>query len=86
MQINDPGNPQIDIAPFDPKSQARKDFDCGVPQINNFLKLTAKKATGSDVIRVWVALDVNRRILGYYGICMHSVIADEMPEFRGLYT
>ncbi len=71
---------QFNIAPFDPKAQERAGFDCGVPQINNYLKLTANKATRADIIRAWVALDNNRRILGYYGINMHSVIADEMPE------
>ena len=74
------GKAQFNIAPFDPNAQGRADFDCGVPQINNYLKRTAKKATKADMIRVWVALDDGRRIIGYYGINMHSVIADEMPE------
>lgn len=68
------------IEPFDPKHQDRTAFSCGVPQIDNYLKLTAKKGAKADVVRVWVVLDDDRNIIGFYGINMHSVVAEDMPD------
>jgi len=68
------------IEPFDPKTQDRAAFSCGVPQIDNYLKLTAKKGSKADVVRVWVVLGGERHIVGFYGINMHSVVASEMSE------
>ena len=48
------------IEPFDAKSQDRTAFSCGVPQIDNYLKLTAKKGSKADVVRIWVVLDEDR--------------------------
>ncbi|OOY10898.1 GNAT family N-acetyltransferase [Thioclava marina] len=67
------------IEPFDPKTQDRAAFGCGVGQIDNYLKLTAKKGAKADMVRIWVVLDDARRILGFYAINMHSVMAAEMP-------
>ena len=67
------------IEPFDPKPQDRTAFSCGVEQIDNYLQLTAKKSSKADMVKVWVALDADKRILGFYGINMHAVAADEMP-------
>ncbi len=68
------------IEPFDAKSQDRAAFSCGVPQIDNYLKLTAKKGSKADVVRIWVVLDDDRNTLGFYGINMHAVVAGDMPE------
>lgn len=68
------------IEPFDAKSQDRTAFSCGVPQIDNYLKLTAKKGSKADVVRIWVVLDDDRRTLGFYGINMHAVVAEDMPD------
>lgn len=67
------------IQPFDPKAHDRAAFSCGVPQINNYLKLTAKKGTKADVVRIWVAIDAENNIVGFYGINMHAVEVKEMP-------
>ncbi|MYA88162.1 MAG: GNAT family N-acetyltransferase [Boseongicola sp. SB0662_bin_57] len=68
------------IEPFDPKTQDRTAFSCGVSQVDNYLKLTARKLAKADLVRIWVTLDDDRRIVGYYGISMHSVIAEDMPK------
>lgn len=80
MPADSEGAFRFQIEPFDPKTQDRTAFSCGVPQIDNYLKLTAKKGTKADVVRVWVALDDQSRIRGFYGINMHSVAARDMPE------
>lgn len=71
---------QFTIEPFDPKLQDRTAFSCGVTQIDNYLKLKAKKGGKADMIRIWVALDDATCILGFYGINMHFVLADEMQK------
>ena len=68
------------IRGFDPSKHDRTDFSCGVTQIDNYLKLTAKKASKADVVRIWVVVDPEDRIIGFYGINMHAVHAGEMPE------
>lgn len=68
------------IQPFDPKTHDRAAFSCGVPQIDNYLKLTAKKGSKADVVRIWVVLDVKHNIVGFYGINMHAINVKDMPE------
>lgn len=68
------------IQPFDPKTHNRAAFSCGVPQIDNYLKLTAKKGSKADVVRIWVVLDVKNNIVGFYGINMHAINVKDMPK------
>lgn len=72
--------PPFTIQPFDPKTHDRAAFSCGVPQIDNYLKLTAKKGSKADVVRVWVVIDAKSNIVGFYGINMHAVDVKEMPD------
>ncbi|PWE35004.1 GNAT family N-acetyltransferase [Pelagicola sp. LXJ1103] len=69
----------FEIQPFDSKVHDRAAFSCGVPQIDNYLKLTAKKGSKADVVRVWVVVDAKNQIVGFYGINMHAVDVREMP-------
>lgn len=72
--------PPFTIQPFDPKTHDRATFSCGVPQIDNYLKLTAKKGSKADVVRVWAIIDAKSCIVGFYGINMHAINIKEMPE------
>ena len=72
--------PPFTIQPFDPKTHDRTAFSCGVPQIDNYMKLTAKKGSKADVVRIWVVVDVKNNIIGFYGINMHAVDVRDMPE------
>lgn len=72
--------PPFTIQPFDPKTHDRAAFSCGVPQIDNYLKLTAKKGSKADVVRVWVVIDAQNSIVGFYGINMHAIDIKEMPD------
>ena len=71
--------PPFTIQPFDSKTHDRAAFSCGVPPIDNYLKLTAKKGSKADVVRIWVVVDTDNHIVGFYGINMHSVDVKEMP-------
>ena len=72
--------PPFTIQPFDPKTHDRAAFSCGVPQIDNYLKLSAKKGSKADVVRVWVVVDEKSNIVGFYGINMHAADVRDMPE------
>jgi GNAT superfamily N-acetyltransferase len=71
--------PAFTIQLFDPAIHDRADFSCGVAQIDNFLKLTAKKGSKADVVRIWVIIDERKHIIGFYGINMHSIDIKDMP-------
>ena len=69
------------IEPFDPQGHDRTAFSCGVAQIDNFLKRTAKKHQKGDFTRVWVAVrPPERKILGYYAINGHAIETGDLPE------
>ena len=69
------------IEPFDPKRHDRAAFSCGVAQIDNFLKRTAKKHRKGDFTRVWVAIQPpEQRVLGYYAINSHAIETGDLPE------
>ena len=80
MPIDAAGQARFTIHPFDPNTHDRTAFSCGVPQIDNYLKMTANKANKADVVRVWVVVDEADRIIGFYGINMHAVDAVDMPD------
>ena len=67
------------IRPFDPGTHDRAAFSCGVPQIDNYLKRTAKKGGKADVVRIRVVVDAGNRIVGFHGINMHAVAVEDMP-------
>ncbi len=46
--------PALRIEHFDVMRHDRADFDCGVPRLNNYLKLSAKKQQKDDMTRVYV--------------------------------
>lgn len=71
----------IRFKPFDPDIHDRAAFSCGTDQIDNFLKLTAKKHQKGDYTRVWVAVgEDDKRIWGFYAINAHSIEVEEFPE------
>jgi len=79
MSTKSKDQPPYNIQPFDPKVHDRAAFSCGVPQIDNYLKLTAKKGSKADVVRVWVIIDAANSIVGFYGINMHAIDVHDMP-------
>jgi len=81
MTTDKEGSSPFKIEPFDPDTHDRTAFSCGVEQIDNFLKLTAKKHQKGDFVRVWVAVEPpSTKILGYYAINSHSIETGELPD------
>jgi len=79
MLSNQGADTSFTIQLFDPKAHNKADFSCSVQQIDNYLKLTAKKGSKADVVRVWVIVDSENRVLGFYGINIHAVSVNDMP-------
>ena len=75
------GEARFRIEPFDPKGHDRAAFSCGVDQIDNFLKRTAKKHQKGDFTRVWVAVrPTEPRVIGYFAINAHAIETGDLPE------
>ncbi|KUM24541.1 hypothetical protein AU467_29640 [Mesorhizobium loti] len=74
-----PEKPNI-IEPFDPEKHDRTAFSCGVEQVDNFFKKTANKLSKADNLRVFVMLDPNGDLIGFYAINSHAVDYSELPH------
>ena len=58
----------------------RRQFDCGVASLNDFLRLHARQNADEDVSRTYVAtLAPSLQVLGFYTICGGSVERKSMP-------
>ena len=58
----------------------RQSFDCGVADLNDFLKKHARQNAEEDVSRTFVAIcPPSLQVLGFYSICGGSVEREDMP-------
>lgn len=60
-------------------SHNRSTFDCGEPELNEWLHIHAGHSAKSGSARTFVAVDEDNRILGYYAIAAQSVVAETAP-------
>ncbi len=67
------------IGPFDPEKHDRRAFSCGIEQVDNFFKKTANKLSKADNLRVWVMIDPEGALIGFYAINAHSVDYQDLP-------
>jgi ribosomal protein S18 acetylase RimI-like enzyme len=64
----------------------RSEFDCGVQELNSFLKATARQHGEKGISRTFVLTDGNPAILGYFTLTLCEVMARNMPaEYAGKY-
>lgn len=71
----------IAIEPFDPAKHDRTAFSCGTAQIDNFLRLSAKKQQKGGFTRIWVAVIPGRtEVVGYYAINSHGIEGEDLPK------
>lgn len=68
------------IEPLDPAKHDRAAFSCGVPQVDNFLKLTARKLAAAGSSRIWVMADDAGTVVGFYALNGHSIGYEELPK------
>jgi GNAT superfamily N-acetyltransferase len=65
----------------------RHSFDCGVEELNEFLKKHARQNADKDVSRTYAAVAASpSRVVGFYTICAGSVDFEQLPlvAARGL--
>lgn len=67
------------IEPFDPSKHDRTAFSCGVEQVDNFFKKTANKLVKADNLRVFVLVDLEGQLIGFYAINAHMVDYTQLP-------
>lgn len=57
----------------------RSGFDCGIPELDSFLKATARQHGEKGISRTFVLTDGSPTILGYFTLTLCEVMAGNMP-------
>jgi GNAT superfamily N-acetyltransferase len=57
----------------------RSKFDCGVPELNSFLKATARQHSDKGISRTFVLSDQEKPILGYFTLTLCEVRMEHLP-------
>jgi len=64
----------------------RSGFDCGVRELDNFLKATARQHGEKGISRTFVLIESSPVILGYFTLTLCEAMASSMPaKYAGKY-
>jgi GNAT superfamily N-acetyltransferase len=66
------------VVPFD-KAQQRKDFDCGIEELNRYLQQKIGQDAKRNIAAPFVLLDENK-IIGFYTLSASAVNVGDLPE------
>lgn len=69
----------MQFEPLHAKKHNRKDFDCGIAELNFYLQKFAHQDQKRSLSRVYVLIE-GAAILGYYSLSSHSVSRQYLPE------
>jgi ribosomal protein S18 acetylase RimI-like enzyme len=58
----------------------RSTFTCGVPMLDQYLQTKASQDVKRHVAKVWVLVDDQARILGYYTLSSHGIALTDLPD------
>jgi ribosomal protein S18 acetylase RimI-like enzyme len=74
------------IERLDKTAHDRMDFDCGEPDLNDYLKLVARQHVEKGYAQVWVAIPEagSSQVVGYYTLSMTSLMPGKMPRKAGV--
>lgn len=67
-----------EIATLD-RSHDRAGFDCGVPELNTFLKATARQHGQKGISRTFVLTDGSPAILGFFTLTLCEIHSEQLP-------
>ncbi len=67
-----------EIVPLN-RDHDRSSFDCAVPELNAFLRATARQHLEKGISRTFVLTDGTPCILGYFTLTLCEVMAENMP-------
>lgn len=62
------------------KDHNRKAFNCSHSSLNNYLKLQATKETKRGLARVYVLVDKQQEVIGYYTLSSAELPRESVPE------
>ena len=68
------------IEPFDPARHDRAGFSCGVAAVDNYFKKTANKLAESGNVRLFVMVNADQALIGFYAINAHAVHYQDLPK------
>lgn len=75
------------IEPFNRLTHDRAGFDCGVPELNDWIATKAGQYEKKDLARIYVLVETGQAtIKGYYALSNHTVVCDALPldQAKGL--
>ncbi len=61
------------------RSHDRAGFDCGVPELNAFLKATARQHAQKGISRTFVLTDGTPAILGFFTLTLCELYSEQLP-------
>lgn len=67
-----------EIVPLD-RSHNRGAFDCGVPELNAFIRTTARQHVQKGISRTFVLTDDSPDILGFFTLTLCEAVAEMVP-------
>jgi ribosomal protein S18 acetylase RimI-like enzyme len=78
--------PSLTIELLDAAIHDRVGFDCGVSDLNDYLRFTARQHADKGYAQVWVAVSEPgaAEVAGYYTLSMTSLEPAEMPGKTGI--
>ena len=68
------------IEPFDPARHDRTGFSCGVAAVDNFFKKTANKLAKAGNVKLYVMVNDDQALIGFYAINAHAVDYRDLPS------
>ena len=68
------------IEPFDPERHDRTGFSCGVEAVDNYFKKTAGKLLSAGNVRLFVMVNPDGNLIGFYAINAHAVDYRDLPS------
>lgn len=68
------------IEPLDPLRHDRAAFSCGIEQVDNYFQKTANKLVRAGNLRVYVLVDPDGQLVGFYALNGHAVHYADLPR------
>jgi GNAT superfamily N-acetyltransferase len=68
---------------LDPERHDARDFSCGEPSLDVWLREQAVPATARRTARTWVWVDEGGAVVGYYALAAHKVARADVPTKIG---
>lgn len=65
------------------KEHEREEFDCGVPELDAYIRQQAGQDSRRNLAAVFVLTPNGRTVVGYYTLSAHSLNAKDLPEKLG---